>query len=138
MSVNITNFGNINYHDNHREYHIDARGNDLASVLHAVDTENITPVQEVKTEPAKESSNLPFLVEEKLKELNLYTLEEFEDMYRKAVKGDAKTLAKFLKNYSDLEVLDFKGKDKKQILTILQERFPDDINYGYTNFATYF
>ena len=36
---------NINeYHDNSREYHIDARGKDLASVMRAIDTEDITPI----------------------------------------------------------------------------------------------
>ena len=36
------------YTDNSREYNIDARGKDLASVLRAIDAEDITPVQEEK------------------------------------------------------------------------------------------
>ena len=127
---------NDNSQDHHKEMTVNVSGN--TSVNDLVRSFFADDVEEVKTEPAEESSDMPFLVVEKLKELNLYTLEEFEDKYREAVKGDAKTLAKFLKDYSKLEVLDFQGKDKKQILTILQEYFPNDITYGYTNFATYF
>ena len=128
---------NVVYHDHSTEYHIDARGNQhIDAILRACEKDQVDDIK--PAEPKAKSPDLPFLVVEKLKELNLYTLEEFEEKYRNAVKGDAKTLAKFLKDYRDLHVLDFQGKDKKQILAILQERFPDDINYGYTNFATYF
>ena len=123
------------YNDNSKSITINGAGLNVSDLVRSFMAED---VEEVKSEPAAQSSDLPFLVLEKLKELNLYTLEKFEEMYRKAVKGDAKTLAKFLKKYSELQVLDFQGKDKKQILTILQERFPEDITYGYTNFATYF
>ena len=34
------------YHDNSREYNIDARGKDLASVMRAIDTEDITPSED--------------------------------------------------------------------------------------------
>ena len=38
---------NINeYHDNSREYHIDARGKDLASVMRAIEAEDITPSED--------------------------------------------------------------------------------------------
>ena len=39
------------YHDNSREYNIDARGKDLASVMRALDAEDISPFQAEKTEP---------------------------------------------------------------------------------------
>lgn len=42
------------YHDYSTEYHIDARGNDLASVLRACDAnevEDIQPIQEEKSKP---------------------------------------------------------------------------------------
>ena len=42
----IVNIGS--YIDNSREYNIDARGKDLASVIRAIKTEDITPVQEEK------------------------------------------------------------------------------------------
>ena len=34
------------YHDNSREYHIDARGKDLASVMRAIEAEDITPSED--------------------------------------------------------------------------------------------
>lgn len=127
---------NINeYHDNSTEYNIDARGKDLAEVLRACQTEDITPVQEV--EP-KQNTNFPFIVSAKLEELGLYSLEEFHCLYREAVGGNAKTLASFLKKYRELKVLDFEGKNKKQIFTKLQECFPDQISYDYNNFISYF
>lgn len=127
---------NINeYHDNSTEYNIDARGKDLAEVLRACQTEDITPVQEV--EP-KQITNFPFIVSAKLEELGLYSLEEFHCLYREAVGGNAKTLASFLKKYRELRVLDFEGKNKKQIFTKLQECFPDQISYDYNNFISYF
>jgi hypothetical protein len=127
---------NINeYHDNSTEYNIDARGKDLAEVLRACQTEDITPVQEV--EP-KQNTVFPFIVSAKLEELGLYSLEEFHCLYREAVGGNAKTLASFLKKYRELKVLDFEGKNKKQIFTKLQECFPDQISYDYNNFISYF
>ena len=122
------------YHDNSREYNIDARGRDLASVLQACEASDIEPVQAEEVTP----SNLPFLVVSKLQDLNLYSLQEFEGIYRKAVEGDAKTLASFLKKYRDLQVLDFKGKNKKQIFAEIEDFFGDSITYKYPNFAAYF
>lgn len=48
----IYNFGGtVNYHDNSKNYHIDANGRDLTSIIKACDTEDVEPVQEEK--PAK-------------------------------------------------------------------------------------
>ena len=90
-----------------------------------------------KTEGVSKQT-MPFIVSPKLEELGLYTLEEFQCMYREAVGGNAKTLASFLKKYRELKVLDFEGKNKKQIFTKLQDCFPDLIKYEYTNFQSYF
>jgi len=92
--------------------------------------EDVTPI--VAHEPC------PFLVPERLTELGLYTMEQFETMFREAVESDAKTLAAFLKKYKQLGVLDFKGKDKKQIFAILRDSFPTMRQYSYRNFIAYF
>ena len=132
MSINITNLGGtINYHDNHKEITIN-NPNNTSDIVRQIMADDVEPVQEVTT------SDLPFLVVPKLKELNLYSLEEFEGIYRKAVQGDAKTLASFLKKYRDLQVLDFKDKNKKQIFAELEDFFGDSIDYKYPNFAAYF
>ena len=122
---------NVVYHDNSTEYNIDARGNDLASVLRACEAEDIEAVQE-------QERNCPFVVAEKLQELNLYTYEEFVQMYRKAAETDAKTLAEFLTKYRQLGVLDFKNYEKKEILERLQAYFPTMKKYSYSNFIYYF
>lgn len=80
----------------------------------------------------------PFVVPEKLKELNLYTMSEFETMYRDAAKSDAPIFAKFLKQYQKLGVLDFGLLNKKEIFNKLAAFFSNEIQYNYRNFATYF
>ena len=94
--------------------------------------EDIEPVQE------QQERNCPFVVAEKLRELNLYTYEEFVHMYRRAAETDAKTLAEFLNKYRQLGVLDFKNYEKKEILETLQEYFPTMKKYSYSNFIYYF
>lgn len=37
--------GTIHYHDNSREYNINAQGKDLASVLRAIEAEDVEPIQ---------------------------------------------------------------------------------------------
>jgi hypothetical protein len=127
---------NINeYHDNSTEYNIDARGKDLAEVLRACQTEDITPVQEVKTE---QKQTLPFLVIDKLTELGTYSIMEFEVLYHEAVKGGAPKLAKFIKHYRELKVLDTKGLNKKETFEQLKAFFGDELNYDYPNFTAYY
>lgn len=86
----------------------------------------------------QEQNNLPFLVPKKLEELNLYTLEQFADMYRKAAESDAKTFAMFLKKYRDLKVLDFQGYNKKEIFAAMRNFFPTMRQYSYDNFVAYY
>ncbi len=132
MAKNIINHIDT-YNDHSRSVTINGANTNVADLIRSFMAEDVEPADEPQPK-----SKLPFLVVEKLMELKLYSLQEFEDKYRKAVKGGVKTLAAFLKMYRDLQVLDFQGKDKKQIHAVLQAFFPDDITYGYTNFATYF
>ena len=101
-----------------------------------IKTTDIVTVEDVT--PIVEHAPCPFLVTEKLTDLGLYSLEQFEIMYREAVESDAKTLATFLKKYRQMGVLDFKGKDKKQIFAILRSSFPSMKQYSYRNFIEYF
>lgn len=103
--------------------------------------------EQVKLEPEdiqaedstqQEQNNLPFLVPKKLEELNLYTLEQFADMYSKAAESDAKTFAMFLKKYRDLKVLDFQGYNKKEIFAAMRNFFPTMRQYSYNNFVAYY
>lgn len=89
--------------------------------------------------PESHSGSLyPFVVPAKLAELNLYSMEEFEKMYREAASKEAPDLAQFLKQYKQLGVLDFGRLNKKQIFETLQAFFPNEIHYLYNNFIYYF
>ena len=119
----------IDIHDNPSStfcqgQHFPIKTTDIASV------EDVTPIE--KYTPC------PFLAPEKLTELGLYTQEQFGSMFREAAESDAKTLATFLKKYRQMGVLDFKGKDKKQIFAILRSSFPSMKQYSYRNFIEYF
>ena len=101
-----------------------------------IKTTDIATVEDVT--PIVEHAPCPFLVPDKLTELGLYSLEQFETMFREAAESDAKTLAAFLKKYRQMGVLDFKGKDKKQIFAELRACFPTMKRYSYSNFIYYF
>ena len=101
-----------------------------------IKTTDIVTVEDVT--PIEKHIPCPFVVTEKLTDLGLYSLEQFEIMYREAAENDAKTLATFLKKYRQMGVLDFKGKDKKQIFAILRSSFPSMKQYSYRNFIEYF
>ena len=94
--------------------------------------------EEVGTATEKRTESFPFVVTTKLAELELYSLPEFEKMYRDAAAGGAPMFAKFLKQYQKLGVLDFGLLNKKQIFAELLAFFPTEIRYNYRNFATYF
>jgi len=127
MVNNINNFGVINFYEsNSDKAHSQSK--------HAEDIQP-EPAQEVKTTP---SSAMPFFVQQKLVELGTYTVEEFEKMYREAVKGGAPKLAPFLKHYRELAVFDFKGYNKKEIYESIKAFFGDDMDFGYTNFVAYY
>ena len=111
------------------ELHAEKRG-DIQS-KESTDAKNAT----VHREP---NQQLPFLVLEKLEELGLYTYEQFATMYRKAVEGDAHTLADFLHKYEKVGVFDFRGYEKNEVYEALREYFPTMKTYKYNNFVTYF
>ena len=129
----IVNIGT--YHDNSREYNIDARGKDLAEIMRAIDTEDVVPVGEEK--PVKKTT-LPFFVPEKLEALGTYTVDEFESMYHDAVQGGAPKLAKFIKHYRELDVFDTQGYNKKETFEELKAYFGKELDFGYPNFAAYY
>ena len=135
MSDTYIQIGTINNNtqDNHREMTVNvSKDADVSELIRAFMGDS------KQQNPPKQNLTFPFIVPQKLEELGLYTLEEFQCMYREAVEGNAKTLASFLKKYHDLYVLDFEGKNKKQIFNTLQAFFPNQIKYEYNNFLSYF
>ncbi len=129
-----------------KENHVEAGGNQILSAenvyLPGAEKVSIDTASSLSPAPHNSaeipSSTYPFVNSAKLAELGTCTLAEFESDYRKAAAGGAPKLAKFLKHYSDLQVLDFDDLDKKEIFSPLQAFFPDEIKYGYTNFTIYF
>lgn len=127
MTANINNFGVINFYENNSKQQTESK--------QAQQPEDITPVQEVKTE---QKQTLPFLVIDKLTELGTYSISEFEVLYHEAVKGGAPKLAKFIKHYRELKVLDTKDLNKKETFEQLKMFFGDELNYDYPNFTAYY
>ena len=122
--------------------HIDIHDNQSVNIYQGQQSNTTPPTTSPTTTeeitPIVEHAPCPFLVPEKLTELGLYTPEQFESMFREAAESDAKTLATFLKKYRQMGVLDFKGKDKKQIFAELRACFPTMKRYSYSNFIYYF
>jgi len=101
------------------------------------EVEDVT-FEEVGANAPNHKAQYPFVVTAKLTELNLYSLSEFETMYRDAAKAGAPVFAKFLKQYKQLGVLDFGPLNKKQIFDELKAFFPAEIQYLYNNFVSYY
>jgi len=137
MSKPVFIASQVEYHDNSREYNIDARGRDLAAVLRACEAHDITPVPEEQNNPAA-ITRLPFLVIEKLNEIGTYSLAEFTELYHENVRSGAPQLAKFLKHYQQLNVFDLAGYNKRATYDKLKAFFGDEMDYGYPNFAAYY
>ena len=130
----------VHFHGNYYAGdHIDIHDNPYCTFYqgqHFSTSPNDTCVEDVT--PIESHEPCPFLVPEKLTELGLYTLEQFETMFREAAESDAKTLAAFLKKFRKLGVLDLHGYSKKQIFNRIKAYFPSMRRYGYDNFVAYF
>lgn len=142
--MSIKNFGGIvhigTYNDHHKEatFHVPP-GTNTADLIRAFMSESAEDVSFSSVSPESNSGSLyPFVVPAILAELNLYSMVEFEKMYRAAAAKEAPDLAQFLKQYKQLGVLDFGRLNKKQIFETLQAFFPNEIHYLYNNFIYYF
>ncbi len=109
----------------HMEVHMDKDGN-----IQVMNAENLSKQGEKPI-----GSYCEYINREKLAEQDIYTLDEFEKMFAKATKGEAPELAAFLHKYEKLEILYFKGHNKKQIYENLRAHFKEMREYSYTNFA---
>lgn len=128
--TNVYNYGT--YNDIHDNPHAT-----IYATAPVPTKEEVAPNTDDEVPTTHAQNTLPFVAPEKLAQLDLYSITEFEDLYRKAVDNDAKTLAAFLKKYADLKVLDFNNFTKRQIFDTLKEKFPQ-IRFGYRNFTQYF
>ena len=121
---------NFDIHDNHSVNIYQGQQSPTNTPTASTATvENVTPIVE--------HAPCPFLVPDKLTELGLYSLEQFETMFREAAESDAKTLAAFLKKYRQMGVLDFKGMDKKQIFAAMSNYSESDPAQLHRSFRDY-
>ncbi|MBQ6791534.1 MAG: hypothetical protein IJP76_08865 [Paludibacteraceae bacterium] len=74
------------YHDNSREYNIDARGRDLSEVIRTIDTQDVVPVQEEK--PESKSEHFPYLTQKCFDEKRVSTIEAEIQAARKGTAED--------------------------------------------------
>ena len=110
---------NINeYHDNSTEYNIDARGKDLAEVLRACQTEDITPVQEV--EPEQKSDPFPYFTQKCFDE-NRVTSVDAE--IQAARKGTAETMWRTLWNNENLGYLEVEPIDATTLDRAIEKHY---------------
>ena len=87
---------------------------------------------------ASDKTYCEYINREELAKQGLYTLDEFEEMFAKATKGEAPELAAFLKKYLKLGILEFKGHSKRKIYDTLRAHFKEMRDYSYTNFASFY
>ena len=134
MAKNIINHIGT-YNDHSKSITINGANTNVSDLLRSFMAEDVEPIQEEKTDIKQ---TLPFLVIDKLTELGTYSILEFEALYHQAVKGGAPKLAKFIKHYRKLKVLDTKDLNKKETFEQLKAFFGDELNYEYPNFAAYY
>jgi len=134
MAKNIINHIGT-YNDHSKSITINGANTNVSDLLRSFMAEDVEPIQEEKTDI---KHMLPFFVPDKLTELGTYSILEFEALYHQAVKGGAPKLAKFIKHYRKLKVLDTKDLNKKETFEQLKAFFGDELNYEYPNFAAYY
>lgn len=125
----IINIGT--YNDNSREYNIDAHGRDLASVIRAIDAEDITPTEDLSSNSGSVSvSSFPFLTPKCIKEKRT---EAVEAEIRAACKGTAEALWRTLWNNENLGYIEVEYKDATTIYRAI-EKWYGKLPYKERNF----
>ncbi|MBR4546495.1 MAG: hypothetical protein IKO66_00445 [Paludibacteraceae bacterium] len=116
----IVNIGT--YHDNSREYNIDARGKDLASVIRAIETEDITPSEPSSSvSPESDSGNSLFCRITKAA-YDKGVAQQVEDNLRSA-SVSAPKLVKTLNTNDALGYTDTKNLSSTDLYDLLNEHY---------------
>lgn len=76
-----------------------------------------------------------YICMDRLEQYGLISYEAFMEEFRYAAEKDAPTLARFMRKYEQLGILNFHGDTKKNILAKLQAYFPTMKHYEYKNFT---
>ena len=110
------------YHDNSREYNIDARGKDLAAIIQACEADDIEPEQEVNSQKQDFFCRI--------------TKEAYDEGKAQYVENDLRSacvsapkLIKAIRTHEALSYLDTKNMPSTELFRLLDEHFelPFDI-----------
>lgn len=138
MAVNITNFGFINYKDNHREYNIHTTGNNIADIIRQCEAEDIQ-AEEIATKQEQPTKGLcPYIQVDRLNEMGVYTPEQFNQLLSEKTQMPAPDLAAFLRKHEKSGYLNYGTHNKRQVFDTLHAYYPDMKKYTYPNFCLYF
>lgn len=115
------------YHDNSREYNIDARGKDLTSVLQTIQTEDVTPVED---KPEQKSEYFPYLTKKCIEQKRV---DAVEAEIQAARKGTAETMWRTLWNNENLGYLEVGPVDATTLYKAI-EKWYGKLPYTERNF----
>ena len=116
------------YHDNSREYNIDARGRDLASVLQACEANDIEPVQEEK--PDMDTNYFPYLTKKCIEQQRV---DAVEAEIQAARKGTAEDMWRTLWNNENLGYVEVEHIDATKLYRAI-EKWYGKLPYTDRNF----
>ena len=116
------------YHDNSREYNIDARGRDLASVLQACEANDIEPVKEEK--PDVDTNYFPYLTKKCIEQQRV---DAVEAEIQAARKGTAEDMWRTLWNNENLGYLEVEYIDATKLYRDI-EKWYGKLPYTERNF----
>ena len=121
------------YHDNSKEYHIDARGKDLASVMRALETEDITPAEDSSFASDYQSdspSYFPYLTKKCFEQKRV---DAVEAEIQAARKGIAETMWRTLWNNENLGYLEVEPIDATTLYRAIEKHY-GKLPYSERNF----
>jgi len=122
------------YNDNSKEYNIDARGKDIASILHALDAEDITPSDDLSSNSPEFDSGsrsfFPYLTQKCFDEKRVNTVEA---EIQAARKGTAESLWRTLWNNENLGYLEVEPIDASTLYRAI-EKWYGKLPYTERNF----
>ena len=112
------------YHDNSREYHIDARGRDLSEIMRAIDPEDVTPAEDLSSNysdcQSDSASTFPYLTKKCFEQNRVETVEA---EIQAARKGTAENMWRALWNNENLGYLEVEPIDATTLYREIEKHY---------------
>ena len=122
------------YHDNSREYNIDARGRDLADIMRAINAEDITPSDELSSNSSESDSDtvshFPYLTKKCFEQKRVDIVEA---EIQAARKGTAEDMWRTLWNNENLGFVEVQHIDATTLYRAI-EKWYGKLPYTERNF----